>query len=81
MLTLAFVQLRYNLTTFGYGSRKCLGYNVGDKMVHALVYQLFSQYEVSVRPNMKQKNDEQFNRDKSNWLALYDVELDMKRRV
>ncbi|KAF4537676.1 Cytochrome p450 monooxygenase [Lasiodiplodia theobromae] len=74
-------QLRYNLTTFGYGSRKCLGYNVGDKMVHALVYQLFSQYEVSVRPNMKQKNDEQFNRDKSNWLALYDVELDMKRRV
>lgn len=50
-------------------------------MVHALVYQLFSQYEVSVRPNMKQKNDEQFNRDKSNWLALYDVELEMKRRV
>ncbi|OJD30436.1 cytochrome p450 oxidoreductase [Diplodia corticola] len=74
-------QLRYNLTTFGYGSRKCLGYNVGDKMVHALVYQLFSQYDVSIRPDMKKKGDEQFKRDGGNWLALYDVELNVKRRV
>ncbi|KAK7710019.1 hypothetical protein SLS57_008517 [Botryosphaeria dothidea] len=73
-------QLRYNLTTFGYGTRKCLGYKVGDKMVHALVYQLFSQYDVSVRPTMKQENDEQFKRDRGNWMALYDVELELQRR-
>ncbi|KAL1640185.1 hypothetical protein SLS58_007136 [Diplodia intermedia] len=73
-------QLRYNLTTFGYGARKCLGYNVGDKMVHALVFQLFSQYDISVRPNMKQTSEEQFKRDTTNWLALYDVELCIKRR-
>lgn len=49
-------------------------------MVHALVYQLFSQYDVSVRPTMKQENDEQFKRDRGNWMALYDVELELQRR-
>ncbi|EOD44122.1 putative cytochrome p450 monooxygenase 2 protein [Neofusicoccum parvum UCRNP2] len=71
-------QRRYNLATFGYGQRKCLGYHVGDKMVHALVYQLFSQYDVSVRPNMKR--DDYFKTDRSNWVGLFDVELEMKKR-
>lgn len=47
-------------------------------MVHALVYQLFSQYDVSVRPNMKR--DDYFKTDRSNWVGLFDVELEMKKR-
>lgn len=74
-------QLRYNLQAFGYGPRKCLGNNISDKMVHALVYQLFTQYDLVVRPNMKKENDYYFKTDKTNWLGLFDVELEMKRRV
>lgn len=50
-------------------------------MVHALVYQLFTQYDLVVRPNMKKENDYYFKTDKTNWLGLFDVELEMKRRV
>ncbi|KKY39069.1 putative cytochrome p450 monooxygenase 2 [Diaporthe ampelina] len=73
-------KLRYNLQAFGYGPRKCLGNNISDKMVHALVYQLFTQYDFVVRPNMKKENDYYFKTDKTNWLGLFDVELEMKRR-
>lgn len=76
-----FTQLRYNLQAFGYGPRKCLGNNISDKMVHALVYQLFTQYDLVVRPNMKKENDYYFKTDKTNWLGLFDVELEMKRRT
>ncbi|KAJ0120705.1 cytochrome p450 monooxygenase 2 [Diaporthe amygdali] len=74
-------KLRYNLQAFGYGPRKCLGNNISDKMVHALVYQLFTQYDFVVRPNMKKENDYYFKTDKTNWLGLFDVELEMKRRA
>ncbi|KAL1868955.1 hypothetical protein Daus18300_005791 [Diaporthe australafricana] len=73
--------LRYNFQAFGYGPRKCLGNNISDKMVHALVYQLFTQYDLVVRPNMKKENDYYFKTDKANWLGLFDVELEMKTRV
>ncbi|EDP52457.1 cytochrome P450 monooxigenase GliC2 [Aspergillus fumigatus A1163] len=71
-------QLRYNLATFGYGPRKCLGQHIADKIVKAVVYHLFSKYRVSLMPMQAVEGD--FKVDKTSWVALYDVDLKLEPR-
>ncbi|GIC87200.1 cytochrome P450 monooxygenase hasH [Aspergillus udagawae] len=71
-------QLRYNLATFGYGPRKCLGQHIADKIIKAVVYHMFSKYKVSLQPMQAVEGD--FKVDKTSWVALYDVDLKLEAR-
>ncbi|KAK1140027.1 hypothetical protein N8T08_010936 [Aspergillus melleus] len=71
-------QLRYNLATFGYGPRKCLGQHIADKIIKSVVFHLFSKYRVSLQP--MQAIDGDFKVDKTSWVALYDVDLRLEKR-
>ncbi|KAH8593316.1 cytochrome P450 monooxygenase GliC2 [Bisporella sp. PMI_857] len=70
--------LRYNMSTFGYGPRKCLGQHISDKMLKSFLYHLFTRYEVNLQPN--QILDGEFKYDKTSWVALFDVELGLRAR-
>ncbi|PLB48986.1 cytochrome P450 monooxygenase GliC2 [Aspergillus steynii IBT 23096] len=72
-------QLRYNLATFGYGPRKCLGQHIADKIIKSVVFHLFSKYRVSLQPMQAIEGD--FKVDKTSWVALYDVDLRLEDRV
>ncbi|EZF30492.1 Cytochrome P450 oxidoreductase [Trichophyton interdigitale] len=72
-------QLRYNLATYGYGPRKCLGQHIADKIIKSVVYHLFSRYQISLEP--MQALDGEFKVDKTSWVGLYDVNLKLKPRV
>ncbi|KAH8702189.1 cytochrome P450 monooxygenase GliC2 [Talaromyces proteolyticus] len=71
-------QLRYNLSTFGYGPRKCLGQYIADKIIKSLVFHLFYKYEVSLNLGQDDKGD--FKVDKTSWVGLYDLELKLVAR-
>jgi cytochrome P450 len=71
--------LRYNMSTFGYGPRKCLGQHITDKLLKSFLYHLFSRYDVTVRPN-QMLDDGNFKWDKTSWVALFDVELGLRER-
>ncbi|KAL4908841.1 hypothetical protein BDW74DRAFT_165571 [Aspergillus multicolor] len=71
-------QLRYNLATFGYGPRKCLGQHIADKIIKAVVYHLFGRYKVSLQP--MEAAEEDFQVDKTSWVGLYEVEVKLKDR-
>ncbi|EFQ96923.1 cytochrome P450 monooxygenase GliC2 [Nannizzia gypsea CBS 118893] len=71
-------QLRYNLATYGYGPRKCLGQHIADKLIKSVVYHLFTRYQVSLEP--MQALDGEFKLDKTSWVGLYDVNLRLKPR-
>ncbi|CAI7633383.1 unnamed protein product [Penicillium glandicola] len=64
--------LKYNLSTFGYGSRKCLGVYLGGKMVRGILTALFGQYDVDL--------EGQFKTDKTSFFALYVANIEMKPR-
>ncbi|GKU09669.1 unnamed protein product [Fusarium langsethiae] len=66
-------QLRYNLSTFGYGPRKCLGQHIADKIVKAVVYHMFSKYKVSLQPIQGLEGD--FKVDKSSWVGFLKSDL------
>jgi gliotoxin/aspirochlorine/mycotoxins biosynthesis cytochrome P450 monooxygenase len=70
--------LRYNLFTFGYGHRKCLGQHVAEKMIHCLIFHLFNQYDINVLPNQSMHGS--FKADKSSWIGLLDVDLEMRSK-
>ncbi|KAM5430307.1 hypothetical protein McanMca71_007334 [Microsporum canis] len=71
-------QLRYNLATYGYGPRKCLGQHIADKIIKSVLYHLFSKYQISLQP--MQALDGEFKVDKTSWVGLYDVNLKLKPR-
>ncbi|KAJ5904232.1 hypothetical protein N7504_006615 [Penicillium tannophilum] len=45
---LSSLELRYNLFTFGLGTRKCLGQHFAEAMLKQFVYQLVARYEVEL---------------------------------
>ncbi|KAF4986632.1 hypothetical protein FGRMN_10746 [Fusarium graminum] len=71
-------QLRYNLSTFGYGPRKCLGQHIANNIVKAVVCHMFSKYKLSLQPVKGLEGD--FKVDKTSWVGLYDVDLKLEER-
>jgi cytochrome P450 len=71
--------LKYNLSTFGYGSRKCLGVHLGGKMVRGILTALFGKYDVDLEGQAKD-GDGQFKTDESSFFALYVANVEMKPR-
>ncbi|KAJ5181196.1 Cytochrome P450 [Penicillium cf. griseofulvum] len=71
--------LKYNLSTFGYGSRKCLGVHLAGKMVRSILTALFGQYDVDLEGQSKD-GDGQFKTDKTSFSALYVANIEMKPR-
>ncbi|MCJ1286803.1 hypothetical protein MMC26_006149 [Xylographa opegraphella] len=71
--------LRYNLHSFGIGSRKCMGQYVATHIVKALVLHLFKEYEVVVSKERK-GGDDSYDVDKSSWTPKAGVCLRLTRR-
>ncbi|KAK8162603.1 cytochrome P450 monooxygenase GliC2 [Phyllosticta citrichinensis] len=70
--------LRYNLYTFGYGSRKCMGQFFADKQLRSVLMHLYDNYEVLTKDDSKVEGA--FKTDKSTWVGMFDVELLLKER-
>jgi hypothetical protein len=66
------------MSTFGYGPRKCLGQHISDKLLRSFLYHLFTQYKVTLQPN--QILNGEFKYDKASWVALFNVELELRAR-
>ena len=73
------VQLRYNLHSFGIGSRKCMGQYVATHIVKALVVHLFKEYEVVISKE-GQGGEGRYAIDKSSWTPKAGVCLRLTRR-
>ncbi|KAK8187538.1 cytochrome P450 monooxygenase GliC2 [Phyllosticta capitalensis] len=70
--------LRYNLYTFGYGSRKCMGQFFADKQLRSVLMHLYDNYEVLCKDDSKVEGA--FKTDKSTWVGMFDVELVLNER-
>ncbi|MCJ1415171.1 hypothetical protein MMC32_001502 [Xylographa parallela] len=71
--------LRYNLHSFGIGSRKCMGQYVATHIVKALVVHLFKEYEVVISKE-GQGGEGRYAIDKSSWTPKAGVCLRLTRR-
>ncbi|KAH8423493.1 uncharacterized protein LDX57_001253 [Aspergillus melleus] len=71
--------LKYNLSTFGYGSRKCLGVHLGGKMVRSIVTALFNQYDINLEGQAKE--GDRYKTDKSSFFAKYLADVEMTPRT
>ncbi|KAJ5409554.1 Cytochrome P450 E-class group I [Penicillium crustosum] len=66
--------LRYNLFTFGFGSRKCLGKHFAEAMVKTFVAGLLSRYEIRIENTAADDRDKV---RKITWVPLSDIEVRM----
>jgi cytochrome P450 len=71
------LQLRYNLMTFGFGPRQCLGQHDAERTIKSLVYHLVNEYHFTLRGGQMVAGDLKI--DDRNWVALSDVELELRR--
>ncbi|OCK77280.1 cytochrome P450 [Lepidopterella palustris CBS 459.81] len=69
--------LRYNLTVFGFGHRKCMGQYIGAHMIKAAVAHLFDQYEVLVTDGRKSDGDYKIHKD--SWVPMADVRVQLTK--
>ncbi|KAJ5488072.1 Cytochrome P450 E-class group I [Penicillium expansum] len=65
--------LRYNLFTFGFGSRKCLGKHFAEAMVKTFVAELLSRYEIRI-PNTA-ADGQDIKERKATWVPISDIEI------
>ncbi|PYH35118.1 cytochrome P450 monooxygenase hasH [Aspergillus neoniger CBS 115656] len=72
-------ELKYNLSTFGYGSRKCLGVHLGGKMVRSIVAALLSQYDVDLEGQAK--DGDRYRTDESSFFAKYLANIQLTPRT
>ncbi|KAB8070356.1 cytochrome P450 monooxygenase GliC2 [Aspergillus leporis] len=70
-------ELRYNLMTFGFGPRQCLGQHDAERTIKSLVYHLVNEYHFTLRGGQMVAGDLKI--DDRNWVALSDVELELRR--
>ncbi|KAF4633879.1 hypothetical protein G7Y89_g4249 [Cudoniella acicularis] len=66
-------ELRYNLFTFGFGLRKCLGQYEGEVLVKAFVAEFFAKYTATI--SLKGGKDHNQVRVGENWIPPADVEI------
>ncbi|KAJ8122072.1 hypothetical protein ONZ43_g1644 [Nemania bipapillata] len=72
--------LRYNLHSFGIGSRKCMGQFVASHIVKSLVLHLFRAYDIDVLKGSKEQEGDSYNVDKASWTPKADVLLKLTKR-
>jgi cytochrome P450 len=67
-------KLRYNLFTFGFGSRKCLGQRFAEIMIKQFVCQLLNDYEIRL-PETNRGNDLDQNSTRDTWVPISDLRV------
>ncbi|KAI1194822.1 cytochrome P450 monooxygenase GliC2 [Nemania serpens] len=71
--------LRYNLHSFGIGSRRCIGQYVASHIAKALLLHLHLEYEV-VMLDSKQKGDGAHGVDKTSWTPKENATLHLTKK-
>ncbi|KAK4176247.1 cytochrome P450 [Triangularia setosa] len=66
------LDLRYNLFSFGFGTRKCLGQHFGEVMMKLFVIHLLERYELSLTPAARADLNK-VGRD--NWVPIPEAEV------
>ncbi|KAK0739370.1 cytochrome P450 [Apiosordaria backusii] len=66
------LDLRYNLFSFGFGTRKCLGQHFGEVMMKLFVIYLLERYELSLTPAARADLNK-VGRD--NWVPIPEAEV------
>ncbi|EHK21724.1 uncharacterized protein TRIVIDRAFT_191958 [Trichoderma virens Gv29-8] len=67
-------KLRYNLFTFGFGSRKCLGQHFAEAMMKQFLCKLLEGYELTLpETEIRKGTEEKFSRD--TWVPISDLRV------
>ncbi|KAK4153858.1 cytochrome P450 [Chaetomidium leptoderma] len=66
------LDLRYNLFSFGFGTRKCLGQRFGEVMLKLFVIHLLGRYDISLTPAARADLDK-VGRD--NWVPIPEADV------
>ncbi|GFF56480.1 cytochrome P450 734A1 [Aspergillus udagawae] len=67
-------ELRYNLYTFGFGTRKCIGQHFGEAIMKQFVCCLLSRYELRL-PETEKAASSGYKNVKNTWVPISDARL------
>lgn len=73
LLCANFIKLRYNLFTFGFGSRKCLGKHFAEAIMKVFVCELVSRYEI--RAVDKYQSESAQEKATATWVPVSDIKI------
>ncbi|KAJ5665118.1 uncharacterized protein N7477_007566 [Penicillium maclennaniae] len=76
---LSSTELRYNLFTFGFGTRKCLGQHFALAMLKHLVYQLVDRYEIEL-PGLEARKSWSSQPIQDTWVPIANARIILKPR-
>ena len=68
-------QLRYNLFTFGFGVRKCLGQHDAELLIKSFMFEMLQQYDLSLTSSGMDLDGPQ-----SNWVPVANLAVRLQRR-
>ncbi|OKL56662.1 hypothetical protein UA08_08295 [Talaromyces atroroseus] len=72
---LPLTDLRYNLFTFGFGSRKCLGQHFAEAMMKAFICQLLVQYEIGLPITDNKAGIDSGTHRKDTWVPISNIHI------
>ncbi|MCJ1446796.1 MAG: hypothetical protein MMC23_007303 [Stictis urceolatum] len=68
-------ELRYNLFTFGFGVRKCLGQHDAELLIKSFMFEMLQQYDLSLTSSGMDLDGSQ-----SNWVPVANLAVRLQRR-
>ena len=72
------LQLRYNLFTFGFGTRKCLGQHEAEVLIKTIIAQLVVWYDLTLGASTE--GTERVVVEEGNWVPVANIELELRER-
>ncbi|KAJ5797251.1 uncharacterized protein N7518_005791 [Penicillium psychrosexuale] len=76
---LSSTELRYNLFTFGFGTRKCLGQHFAEAMLKHFVYHLLNRYEIEL-PRLDARKTWSSQPIQDTWVPIANARVILKPR-
>lgn len=71
-------QIRYNMWRYGFGPRQCLGKNVADRLIRAIIAELLQHFQLRLSVPSK-TGDQEFLLEDESWVGLPTTEVIMTK--